>query len=196
MYILDRSPGLSDLAAVIVSGTAFYISWWAAPGFCGLLGGVLACLMIRIALVDKEHFIIPNSLNIFAALTAIVHVCCCVPGDETLLFTLFAAASRAIAAVLVLWLVRVAYRRARGRHGLGLGDVKLAGVAALWLAAPWFLASMELAALSGIAFYVGRQLLTGMAFVAKDKIPFGSLFGPAIWLGWLLQTVSSGLLGA
>ena len=44
-----------------------------------------------------------------------------------------ALAFRAIGVAVPLLLLMIGYRRWRGRDGLGLGDIKLAGVAGAWL---------------------------------------------------------------
>ena len=50
------------------------------------------------------------------------------------------------------------YRRIRGRDGIGLGDVKLAGVAGVWL--DWWVlpVAIEIAALAALAVYAMRFL--------------------------------------
>ena len=84
---------------------------------------------------------------------------------------------------------RVAYRRIRGREGLGLGDIKLAAVAGAWLG--WALAGLavDIAALSALGAVLIRAL-RGQRIAATTRIPFALFFGPAIWLAWLLETLS------
>ena len=52
------------------------------------------------------------------------------------------------AAFFGLWAL---YRRLRGREGIGLGDVKLAGVAGVWLDWPTIPVAVEIAALAALA---------------------------------------------
>ena len=54
----------------------------------------------------------------------------------------------AVLALLFLGL-RVLYRRVRGRDGIGLGDVKLAGVVGAWLGWVTIPIAVEIAALVG-----------------------------------------------
>jgi leader peptidase (prepilin peptidase)/N-methyltransferase len=82
-------------------------------------------------------------------------------------------------------MLRILYRRLRGRDGIGLGDIKLAGVAGVWV--DWWLlpAVIEVAALAALAVYAVRYLL-GRGSVRLMRLPFGLFLAPAIWLGWLI----------
>jgi leader peptidase (prepilin peptidase)/N-methyltransferase len=85
--------------------------------------------------------------------------------------------------------LRILYRRLRGRDGLGLGDVKLAGVAGAWLG--WFTIpiSIEIAALAALAAHIMARRWQGLTLSATARLPFGLFFAPAIWLCWLLETM-------
>jgi leader peptidase (prepilin peptidase) / N-methyltransferase len=81
------------------------------------------------------------------------------------------------------------YSRIRGREGIGLGDVKLAGVAGVWL--DWSIApvAIEIAALAALAAYTTRLLYKGRSVRPTNRLPFGLFFAPAIWICWLLQSM-------
>ena len=96
---------------------------------------------------------------------------------------------RAALAAGILLLIRISYRALRGRDGLGLGDVKLAGAAGAWLSLPMLSISIEIAAVTALAAYVLRQRKRVRVLSAGGRIPFGAFFGPAIWLGWMLNTM-------
>ena len=102
------------------------------------------------------------------------------------------ALSRAAFAAGLFLLVRIAYRVFRGREGLGLGDVKLAGAAGAWLSLPMLPIAVEIAAVTALAAYVFRQAKRSRVLRAAGRVPFGAYFAPAIWVGWVLDT----LLGA
>jgi leader peptidase (prepilin peptidase)/N-methyltransferase len=82
--------------------------------------------------------------------------------------------------------LREIYRRLRHRHGLGLGDVKLAAVAGTWLDWTLIPAAIEIAALSALFAYMASQLVLRRRLQAAAKLPFGLFFAPAIWICWLL----------
>jgi leader peptidase (prepilin peptidase) / N-methyltransferase len=96
----------------------------------------------------------------------------------------------AVLALLFL-ILQAGYRRLRGREGLGSGDVKLAGVAGIWLDWLTIPPVIEIATLAAIAFFVhGYFAGGGRALRLTSRLPFGLFLAPAIWLGWLLQTLS------
>ena len=75
----------------------------------------------------------------------------------------------------------------RGREGLGLGDVKLAGVAGAWLDWATVPLAAEVAALAALGCYVVGRISTGRPISATNRMPFGFFLAPAIWLGWLFE---------
>jgi leader peptidase (prepilin peptidase)/N-methyltransferase len=81
------------------------------------------------------------------------------------------------------------YRRWRGRDGLGLGDVKLAAVAGAWLGPVTIFAVIELAALSALGAYAVNAYLRKRPLRASAFLPFGLFLAPAIWIGWLVETL-------
>jgi leader peptidase (prepilin peptidase)/N-methyltransferase len=163
----------------------------AAPGRDGLFGGALAFLMLAIAAIDARSFIIPDELTAAAFLLALIHA-------ETGAFdglwdsggeAVALATLRGFLVAMVFYLLRETYRRLRGRQGLGLGDVKLAGVAGAWLDWTMIPIAIELAALSALAYYLVRYvILKGRPLRPNGRLPFGLFFAPAIWVGWLLGT--------
>jgi leader peptidase (prepilin peptidase)/N-methyltransferase len=159
----------------------------AAPGPEGLLGALLAALMLAIAVVDGQRYIIPNELTAAALGLALLRVGLVGPeaGSPAVLW----AALRAAIVALPLLLLMIGYRRWRGRDGLGLGDIKLAGVAGAWLGPVTIFATIELAALSAIGAYAVNAYLRRRPWKATAFLPFGLFLAPAIWLGWLAEAL-------
>jgi leader peptidase (prepilin peptidase)/N-methyltransferase len=100
-------------------------------------------------------------------------------------------ALRGAALTLAFLTLRVVYRSVRGREGIGLGDVKLASVAGVWLYWSMVPVAIEIAALAALAVYSVRHFCSGRKVCSTTMLPFGLFFAPAIWLGWLLQSIIS-----
>jgi len=172
------------VAALGVGGVAASI--WAAPGMPGYLGAALALVMLAIAVIDARLFIIPNELTAAAFILALVNAAAQVP-EAMWQAAAFALLRGAVAALVFLGL-RALYRRLRGRDGLGLGDVKLAGVAGAWLGLLTLPIAIEIAALAALAVFGIRHYAGGRAYDPALKFPFGLFLAPSIWLGWLIET--------
>jgi leader peptidase (prepilin peptidase)/N-methyltransferase len=149
------------------------------------LGLVLVLLLVPITLIDLDHRIIPNRLVATGAVAALALLAALDPG--ALPEHLIAAA----AAGGFLLVAAVAYPA-----GMGMGDVKLAGMLGLFLGravAPAMFAALVAGTLVG-AVIIAR---VGAARGRKTGIPFGPylalgalvglLAGDAI-VDWYLQT--------
>ena len=145
--------------------------------------GVLAALMALITLTDVRHFIIPNEFSFPAiplgilANVAVFHASDWSAGVmESVLGVALAAGS--------FYLLRAVWFRWRGIEGLGMGDVKLAGVAGAWLGPDLLAPACLAAALAGLAGVVVMMLIPGRKIALADHIPFGSFIAPVILLFW------------
>jgi leader peptidase (prepilin peptidase) / N-methyltransferase len=87
------------------------------------------------------------------------------------------AALRVAALVLVFLTLRVGYRYLRERQGIGLGDVKLAGVCGLWLGWLTIPIAVETAAISALSAHLVGQLALGRLGRATARLPSES-FSP------------------
>jgi len=154
-----------------------------------MFGGVLAVLMLAIAASDARRFIVPNVLTAPAFLLGLLYAALFSPAPGA---AIVAGLLRALATALPLMALMLAYQWLRGRPGLGLGDVKLAAVAGVWL--DWFMivGVVEAAALATIVAYVISRYALHRPVTAATALPFGLFFAPAIWLGWLVQTIVLG----
>ena len=174
----------ATFAAVVVA--AAIASVVAAPEARGLLGASLALTMGAIALHDARRFIIPNVLNAAAFVLALAHAVALDPGAAGELVAL--ALVRAAIAAGAFLAIKLGYRWLRGREGLGMGDVKLAGVAGAWL--DWFaiLIAVELAVLAALGMHLTRMALRRRPLRAASALPLGLYLAPAIWVAWFVQT--------
>jgi leader peptidase (prepilin peptidase) / N-methyltransferase len=177
--------GTPDAVATgIAAAASVAASLILVPGMRGAAGAGLALLMVAIAAIDARRFIIPDELSAATLALGLVHAA--LQADDAIAAALGLAALRGAALGLAFWSLRLLYRRLRGQEGLGLGDVKLACVAGVWLDWVAIPVAIELAALSAIAVCVVRYFRDGRSFRATTKLPFGLFFAPAIWLAWLL----------
>ena len=89
---------------------------------------------------------------------------------------------------LAFFAVRASYRLSRGREGIGLGDVKLAAVAGVWLDWQTIPIAIEIAAVAAIGAYLIVHLYFRRAVGPTTRLPFGLFLAPAIWIAWMLDT--------
>ena len=132
-----------------------------------------AAMLIAVAAIDLDHKIIPNRIVAPAAVYALV------VGALVRLEDLPELAIAGAAAFVVLLLVALAYPA-----GMGMGDVKLAGVMGLFL-------GLSVIPALFIAFAAGS--LVGVAIMAKhgaDGRKRGVPFGPFLALGGLVALLA------
>lgn len=157
-----------------------------SPGLDGVLGACLGVLTIAIAVVDSRHFIIPDPLVMSAVALAIVAG---TAGDSTVEERLLTDLTRAAVAAGAFWALRAGYMTWRGREGIGLGDVKLAAVAGVWLDWSTLLFAIEAAAVAALATQLVRAAAGRRPIGLADRLPFGLYLAPAIWSGWFVEAI-------
>jgi len=176
---------LPNLILALIAAATVSVSLGSAPGMTGVLGAGLALVMLAIALIDWQSFIIPDKLNAAAGGLALLHAV--VQEPEAMLASTAIAIVRGVVLAVIFYALRFGYARLRGRQGLGLGDVKLAFVAGAWL--DWVMVpiAIQLAAFAALSAYLVRQLVNGQSISATTRMPFGLFFAPAIWIAWVLE---------
>lgn len=151
-----------------------YVQW--------LLGLMIIALTIRIAWVDIHEMRIPNALNYIHAGLGILN---------QFLFGfshLAAALGGALATLLLLYLIRFLHKRLRGRIGLGLGDVKLAGASALWLGPAGIPLYLFIASVAALIFATTAALFCRFD-LRNTRIPFAPFLGLSLILVWMTDTI-------
>ena len=181
-----RRSSLS-LGWILAGGSVLFVSIAISPGIDGALGGALGLSMLGVAASDARRYVVPDALSGGAFVLGLVRAAA---SDSSFAAALMAISRAAFAAGLFL-LVRIAYRRFRGRDGLGLGDVKLAGAAGAWLSLTVLPIAIEIAAITALAAYLFRQRNRARMVRAVGRIPFGAFFAPAIWVGWVIDTLTT-----
>jgi leader peptidase (prepilin peptidase)/N-methyltransferase len=167
-------PIAIELAALVVA------SWAAATVVDDELW--LACLLgwalLTVAWIDIRTMILPDvlTLPLLAAGLAVTAIA----RPESVLDHMLAAAMGYLSLSAVAW----AYRRWRGRDGLGMGDAKLLGAIGAWLGLSELPTALLLAACAGL-LAAGGAALAGKRMTAATAIPFGPFLALSGWLLWL-----------
>ena len=180
---LARSGAVEASLIGAVGAGAVLASIASAPGWSGAAGAVLAGLMLAIAVIDNRRMIIPDELNALAFIAGLAAAGIGTEGASA------AAISHALVRASLMFVLflgfRAGYRALRGVEGIGLGDVKLAAVAGVWLDWVDLPMAINIGALSALAVALyGR--VRGNGFDPKARLPFGAFFAPAVWTCWLL----------
>lgn len=183
---LSRTIGLRPQWAFLALIIGCATSLAAAPGAAGAFGAALFVLTLAIAIIDWKQLVIPDWLN--ASVLALGLVQAAALADDGLRWSAVAEAlARGVTFGAVLLAVRATYLWARGREGLGLGDVKLAGAGGLWVGWTMLPVVIEIAALSALAVFLLAPRLAGKPAQWDVRLPFGSFLAPAIWGAWLIE---------
>ena len=161
------------------------IAGLAVPGTTALAGAVFGWLLLTLAALDVTDFWLPDPLTMALALAGLTTG---VAGVEPPLNDRLIGGAAGFAS---LWLIGFAYKRLRGREGLGGGDPKLLGAIGLWLGWRILPAVLLLAALTGLAFVL-VGMVRGRAAKLDDRMPFGALLAIAAYPAWLFLLGSSG----
>jgi leader peptidase (prepilin peptidase)/N-methyltransferase len=143
-----------------------------------VLGMALVVLLVPCALIDLEHKIIPNAITGPGAIAALVVGTVLDPGHEP------ARLIAGVAAGGFLLAAALAYPR-----GMGVGDVKLAGMMGFFLGAA-VAPAMFVALISGVVGGMVVMARKGVAAGRKTKVPFGPFLAlggfVGLYAGWPL----------
>jgi leader peptidase (prepilin peptidase)/N-methyltransferase len=155
--ISPRYPLVEALTALLCVGAVLA----GDPTASVVLNVAFILLLVPIALIDAEHRIIPNRLTALGALLALGLGTALDPAGEP---------ARLIAGALaggMLLLAALAYP-----GGMGMGDVKLAGVMGLFLGSA-VAPAMLVALLAGVLFGALVMARKGTGAGRKTAVPFG-----------------------
>jgi len=177
---------LQHRVTLVAAALCVALSFYLLPMPDALFGALLAALAIFIAVIDIEHFIIPDSANLALLILGLVMVVLeTSPGE--LLWALLDAIGRCAAAGGVLLALRYFYARRSGIEGLGLGDAKLAAAGAPFLAWPLLPVALLIAAFAGLLVVAAQAITQRKLPSRRVEIPFGAFLAPAIWLAFLIE---------
>jgi leader peptidase (prepilin peptidase) / N-methyltransferase len=181
MYpIVELGTGLVFLACYLAFGISAEALKW----------GIFAALLIILTVTDLRERILPDKVNFAGLGLGLVMSLFTTPVDGTaqwlanhlfdypppqaaLSFT--DALIGAGAASGLLWLVAEGYFRARGREGMGLGDVKMMAMAGAFLGLQRALLTILLGSLLGSVIGIG---VIAIGRKGRDfELPFGTFLG-------------------
>jgi len=172
---IDARHAMIELAAALVglvSAIAHPLPLAAATMLFGLF-------LLIIAALDAEHHWLPDALTLplipLGLLAAWLGL-----GPP-----LLDRAIGAVAGFVLLWVLGLAYRAARGREGLGGGDPKLLAAIGAWVGAlqlPMVLLGTGIVGLAVVLAMKAR----GEAVDRMTKLPLGVLMALAAWPIWLV----------
>ena len=163
-----------NLGIELAAGFIGAVSLFAVPGWAGLAGAGFGWVLLALAVLDIEHFWLPDRLTLPLVLAGLA-------------FGLPSLPDRAIGAAIgyaALALIAFAYARLRGRTGLGGGDPKLLAAIGAWLGWSALPFAVLLAASLGLVL-VGLDRLRGRPVTAQTRVPLGALMAVAAWPLWL-----------
>ena len=171
---LGATTPVIELGALLVAvWAAAVLDGWLVWASCGL-GWVLLAL----AAIDWRDLVLPDEATLPLIPAGIAVAYFVAPGLPVQHLI------GAVAGFAVFVAVRWAYRRLRGREGLGLGDAKLLAAAGAWVGWAGLPSVVLIAATAALAVAL-VQGLAGRRVGADQTVPFGSYLALATWIVWL-----------
>jgi leader peptidase (prepilin peptidase)/N-methyltransferase len=149
---------------------------------------VLGWTLLTLAWIDCLSFLLPDVLTLPLLLAGLALTSSVQP--EALVDHCLAAAF----GYLSFQGLAVAYRRLRGREGLGGGDAKLIAAAGAWCGVALLPFVVLGSAVAGLLAALALAL-AGQTVTSRTRIPFGPCIALAFWLAWLHGGLLDRLLG-
>jgi leader peptidase (prepilin peptidase)/N-methyltransferase len=160
---------------------AFAIALWAAASTTGWpmwATAIFGWLLLTLATIDARVFLLPDVLTLplipagLGVNAALDHA---LPIDPLI---------GAVAGYVFILLVRVVYRRLRGREGIGMGDAKLLAAAGAWVSWQGLPSVVAIGAVTGLAIAL-LAAARGTSLSLTDRVPFGTFLCLGTWIVWL-----------
>jgi leader peptidase (prepilin peptidase)/N-methyltransferase len=173
-------PGIELAALAVALSAALVLSGWLLWASLGL-----GWSLLTLAANDRREFVLPDILTLPLIPSGLVVAWAIDPG------LLGGHALGALAGFASLALIASAYRRLRGREGLGLGDAKLLAAAGAWLGWQGLPSVVLIAAIAALALALATAF-GGGKLAWTSRIAFGPHLALAFWLVWLCGPVVIG----
>ncbi len=172
-------PTVETAAVAIAIWSILTVPGWLVWPTC-----VLGWMLLALALIDAATFLLPNKLTLPLVAAGLATAWLIQPASVVW------HAAAAVAAFLFFEAAALAYRRLRGREGLGRGDAKLLAAAGAWVSLPGLPSVVLLAALTALAWAVWQRRRSGVS--TATPMPFGPFLALGTWLVWLYGPIHLG----
>ena len=167
---------------------ALLVALWSLavlPGWLAWVTSVLGWMLLVLAAIDWRHLILPDSLTLPLVPAGLAVTWWLRPER------LMDHVAGAVAGFLLLILADVAYRRLRGRHGMGQGDAKLLAAAGAWVSWQGLPSVVLWSAAAGLLGARIQARLGGGLNPHRD-LAFGPYLAAGFWLVWLYGPLGFG----
>jgi len=172
----------------LVEVVAVGVAVWAAiiiPPHVFIATCVFGWLLVALSAVDIRTRRLPDSLNLALVATGL---------GATALLDMARLGDHLLGAAAgfgSLVAIEIAYRRLRGRDGLGRGDAKLLGAIGAWVGFQGLWPCIFVAAVSGIVLVLTIAALKRTQVTSDTVIAFGPFLAFGGWLTWLYGPLTS-----
>jgi leader peptidase (prepilin peptidase)/N-methyltransferase len=167
--------------ALMIECAAFLVAAWAAiqtSGWVIAATCLFGWMLLLLAVIDWQVQLLPDVIT-FPLLIIGLAVSYVLVRDR-----LTDHLIGAIAGFMIFALAGLAYRRLRGREGLGLGDAKLLAGIGAWVSWTGLPTVVLWGSIFGLVFALARAA-TGRGIELTDRLPFGTFLAAGGWLVWL-----------
>jgi len=141
--------------------------------------------LLALAMIDFWNMVLPDSLTLPLIVAGPLVALEAAP--DSVLDDVIGAISGFALFTLVAW----AYRRLRGREGLGAGDAKLLAALGAWVGASGLPSVVLLGSLTALVAALAVRALRPRE-PGQDRVPFGPALALAGWVVWLYGPLAFG----
>lgn len=176
---IDPAEPGAELAALLLAALAVAL----LDPLPALVAALVGWVLLAAALVDRRTLLLPDLLTlplIAAGLAA--------AGFGLAPASPLGSLAGALSGLAGTALLAEAYRRLRGREGLGMGDAKLLAAAGAWLGP----GALPLVLLIGAAAALAAALATGAHRRPQEPLPFGPWLALGFWSVLLVELTGLG----
>lgn len=174
---IGSSYFLIESFALIIFLLSFYVLHL---GYIAIFVSLIATTLLVMALIDLKYYILPDELQI---LLLVLFFVLCFFIDTPLDFILDGFLGLLSGAGILL-LVRIVYLYWRGIEGIGIGDIKLVGIAGLYIGVQGIPFMLLIGSLSTLCIAIPYMLIN-----KKKDMKLMLPFGPGLALGFIVTFV-------